>query len=179
VDNGSQLMQAALTSIAGWTISYLADVATLVGLGVTIVGFVVTIINVLKSKSAAERAERAAQEARSNLLRVDSIALISSIIAGLEDVKRLHRSGSWQGMPERYGVQRRMLISVRAGNLTLRDAQKTTLQSAIQQLSAMEKQIEEHLANPGNAPDIANLNGIISKQADKLTQLLTELKING
>ncbi len=165
--------------VPGWTISHAADVATLVGLAITLIGFIVTIITVWKSKSAAERAEAAANEARSSLLRVDAIAGISGIVIGLEDIKRLHRSGSWDGMPERYGAQRRMLIAVRTGNLSLTDPQKAILQSAIQQLSMMEKQIEEHLASPESAPGAAKLNGIISKQADNLTQLLTELKISG
>lgn len=163
---------------SAWTIATVADIATLVGLAITVVGFGVTIVNVRRSKSAAERAELAAKEARSNLLRVDAIAGISGIIMGLEDIKRLHRGGSWDGMPERYGIQRRMLIAVRAGHLSLTDSQKATLQSVIQQLSMMEKQIEEHLASPGS-PDAARLNGIITRQADNLTQLLTELKISG
>jgi hypothetical protein len=82
-------------------------------------------------------------------------------------------------MPERYGVQRRMLIEVRAGNSTLTDQQKSTLQKGIQELSAMEQLIDEHLAKPADAIDTARLNRIISKQADNLTRLLTELKING
>lgn len=163
----------------GWTLSYVANVSELIGLTITFIGFWVTIRAVRKSRSAAEAAEKAAKDARSNLLKVDSIVGISGVISGLEDVKRLHRSGSWNGMPERYGIQRRMLIEVRTGNLNLTDSQKTTLQSAIQQLSVMEKQIEEHLASPESTPDIAKLNGIISKHADNLTQLLTELKING
>jgi hypothetical protein len=163
--------------VTEWTISSAADVATLVGLAITVIGFVVTIITAWKSKSAAERAEKAAKEARSNLLRVDSISGISSTIAGLQDIKRLHRSGSWDGMPERYGVQRRMLIEVRTGNSKLTDQQRSTLQSAIQQLSLMEQQIEEHLARPDNPVDTARLNRIISRQADALTRLLTELKI--
>src|SRR3954465_10552067 len=102
------------------------------------------------------------------------------MIAGLEDSKRLHPTGCWERMPERNGVQRRMLNEVRTGNQTLTDPQKATLQSAIQQLSAMEQQIEEHLARPNDEPvDAARLNRIISRQADNLTRLLTELKING
>jgi hypothetical protein len=172
-----QLEPAA--NIAGWTISTIADEATLIGLAITVVGFVVTIWNVLKSKSAAERAEAAAQNARSSLLRVDSVAAISAAIAGLEDIKRLHRGGAWEGMPERYGVQRRTLIGVRTGNPALTDGQRTSLQSTIQQLSMMEKAIEAYFADSTDTPNVARLNGILSRQADKLTELLTQLKLNG
>ena len=166
-------------NIAGWTISSVADVATLVGLAITFVGFIVTIWNVVKSRSAAERAQQAAENARSSLLKVDSIAGLSGALGGFDDLKRLHRSGTWEGMPERYATQRRILIAIRTGNPRLTDAQKAILQSAIQQLSGMEKQIEEHLANPTDPPDAARLNGIVSRQCDNLTQLLTELKIDG
>src|SRR5262245_21647781 len=105
-------VQAAPASDGAWTLSYLADVSGLIGVVIGLVGFALTIWQLRKTRSAAESAERAAKEARSNLLRVDSIAAISGAIAGLEDIKRLHRSNSWDGMPERYGVQRRMLIAV-------------------------------------------------------------------
>jgi hypothetical protein len=157
---------------AGWSIGLAADVASLVGVVITIIGFAVTIWTVLKSKSAAERAEQAARTARSNLLRVDSIAGISAAITGFEDLKRLHRTGSWDGMPERYAVQRRSLIAVRSGSMTLTDAQKAILQSAVQQLSFMEKQIEAHLAHPEDVPDRAKFNGIVSKQTGALTRVL-------
>jgi hypothetical protein len=160
-------------------LSKIANVSELVGLAVAIIGFWLTIRAARKARSAAESAKTAAEGARSNLLRVDSIAEVSGVITGLQDVKRLHRSGSWDGMPERYAIQRRMLIGVRSGNPSLTNSQKATLQSAISQLSLMERQIEEHLANPADPPDIAKLNGAVSKQADSLTQLLTELKISG
>src|SRR5258706_10984196 len=111
----------------GWTFAHLADVVTVVGFAVTIIGFLITIVNVVRSRSAAERAEQAARAARSNLLRVDSVAAISGVISGLEDVKRLHRDGAWKGMPERYGVQRTLLISIRNANQSLTVNQKTAL----------------------------------------------------
>lgn len=42
----------------------IGDLASLAGVAISIVGFVVTVWNVRRSKSAAERAEAAANEAR-------------------------------------------------------------------------------------------------------------------
>jgi hypothetical protein len=106
-------------------------------------------------------------------------ATITGVIAAFEDLRRLHRTASWDGMPERYGIQKRMLISVKAANPNLTDAQKSILQSEIHQLSTMERDIEQHLAAPAAAPDAARLNRTVSRQADSLTRLLTELKIEG
>ena len=171
--------QPPADGVLQWSLSYVADWSSVAGLALAVIGFGVTIWGVLRSKSAAERAAKAAEAARSNLLRVDSIAEVSGVITGLQDIKRLHRSGSWPSMPERYGNARRMLVAVRAGNPALTDPQKALLQSTIQQLSMMERQIEEHLARPADAPDVAKLNRLVSLQVDNLTQLLTELKING
>jgi len=168
---------AAPTVLPTWNLPHVAELASVVGFIVTVIGFAFTIWGVLRSKSAAEAAESAAKAARSNLLRVDSIAGISGVITGLADITRLHRARSWDGMPERYGIQRRLLVEVRAANPILTAPQRAMLQSAIQQLSTMERLIEEHLARPGDPPDIARLNRIISQQTDNLTQLLTELKI--
>jgi hypothetical protein len=163
-----------------WTLSFIADVSSLVGLAITIVGFIVTVYNVRKSKAAAERAEEAARNARSNLLRVDSIAGISGVITGLEDIQRFNRLGSWHGTPERYALQRRTLVSIRSGNMALTDAQRSTLQSVIQQLLLLETQIEGHLAAPAaQSLDVPKVNGVISKHVDNLTQLLSELRVAG
>jgi len=82
-------------------------------------------------------------------------------------------------MPERYALQRRQLILVRNENLTLSDDQKAILQSAINQLSMLEKDIDAHVVAPSAPPDAAKLNRAVSKHADSLTQLLAELKIKG
>lgn len=173
-------MQQPESQVTGWTLTYVSDWASLIGVVIGLAGFAWTIWSVWKSRTAAERAEAAANAARSQLLRVDSIAGLSAVVAGLDDVKRLHRGGAWEGMPERYGTQRRLLISVRTGNASLTDPQRATLQSAINQLSMIEREVEEHLANPAApAPDVVRLNRVVSKHADNLTKLITELKING
>jgi hypothetical protein len=43
----------------------------------------------------------------------------------------------------------------------------------------MEKAIEAYFADSTDTPNVARLNGILSRQADKLTELLTQLKLNG
>jgi hypothetical protein len=62
------------------------DIASVVGLLITLVGFVVTIINVRKAKRAAEEARRAAREA---VLRIGSQLLADEIGTSLQLVREI------------------------------------------------------------------------------------------
>ena len=113
----------AQAAASEWTLAAAADYASIVGLLVALVGFVITIIGVLGARRAAERAEWAARAARTRLLKLDAIGVISSVITTLEDVKRLHREGQWEVLPEKYGSARRSLIEVRSSDLYLDEGQ--------------------------------------------------------
>jgi hypothetical protein len=58
------------------------------------------------------------------------------------------------------------------------DCDKTTITNAIQHISNMEVQIEKVLFDSSIAVDIPRLNKLISKQADKLTEILIGIKSN-
>lgn len=164
---------------ADWTLSYVADVSSLVGLAITVVGFWVTVHAAIKSRKAAERAEAAAKAARSRLLKLDAIQLLASVIAILEEVKRLHRDGEWSALPEKYGTARRSLIEIRSTELVLAEEQGAIVQGAIAQLATIEKKVEQRLADPTIAVNAPKLNALISQQSDGLTKVLTELRNSG
>jgi hypothetical protein len=152
-----------------------ADVS---GFVIAVVGFAATLWNVRRSKNAAIRAQEAAQAARDSIRRFETIVDFSTVIALLEEIKRAHReAGVSEVLPERYSAIRKQLIVLRTSSLRLSDDQRAVIQNAIVNLSTMENHIEKALADKATFP-IAKYNSLVSRDIDKLVDVLTHLKQN-
>lgn len=87
-----------------------------------LVGFVITIIGVWKSKSAAQHAREAAVGVRADMRRTDTVSELSAAITAMDEIKWLQRKAAWEILPDRYSSLRKALISVRTANASLPDA---------------------------------------------------------
>lgn len=67
----------------------------------TVLGFVVTIWTLVRTKTAAVAARKAAEATKTQLSRVDTITEFSSAIAIMDEIKRLHRARAWEILPDR------------------------------------------------------------------------------
>jgi hypothetical protein len=152
-----------------------ADVS---GFLIAIFGFAATLWNVSSSKNAAIKAQEAAQAARDSIRRFDTIVDFSTAIAVLEDIKRAHReNGLSTGLPERYAIIRKQLIVLRASSADLPEEHRAVIQNAIANLSSMETQIDKAIAGKSELP-VARFNSLLSRDIDKLVDILTGLKAN-
>lgn len=173
-DNATTLLPASLLEWLARTRA--GDLSSLAGLAVSIIGFAITIYTAYRSKSAAQAAETAARETRARLAAFDSMVAISTAIAGLDEVRRLHRQSAWAILPDRYSALRKALISIRNAAGDLSEAHAASLQAAIQQLANLEQQMDQVIANPSKAPDFVKLNQVVSKHADRLTEVLEAIR---
>lgn len=152
------------------------DVASIIGLIITIISFIVILINVLRSKRAAEQAKVAVAQVREDLLKVDTVAEFSSALSCMDEIRRLHRQEAWEILPDRYSALKKSLISIKSSNPNMSDEHKKVIQSTIQIFTSIADQVETSLSLKESPPDIAKLNQIISKHIDKLQQVLIEIK---
>lgn len=142
-----------------------------------IVGFCVTIVGVYKAKNAAESAARSASEARESLIRSSTISELSVAIAGMEELKRLHREGAPPPrLIELYSSLRGKLIVIRTSTPSLNDTQRKQLQAAISQLAGLEESAERSIADGTPLGDVPKTNRVVTKQMDKLAELLASLR---
>lgn len=155
---------------------HLGDFASIAGLIVTIIGFFITIINVIKSKNAATLAEETVRSVRSDLRLYQTVNGFSSALVTMDEIKRLHRQKEWILLPERYNNLRKSLISIRCENPVLSENDQKEIQAAITQFSGLEKLIDEHLSSDKTASiDIPKINSRVSKQIDRIQELLIKL----
>jgi hypothetical protein len=148
----------------------------LLALLITIVGFAFTLWRLRKSQTASEQARRAAESVREQILQMNAIQGLNDVMRALEDIRRLHRLQAWSALPDRYTSLRRDLIAIRGRTPNLTEDQRSNIQGAIQQLSNIERQVENAMAGATNVPSVNRINDIISKQIDRLAVLLVDLQ---
>ena len=156
--------------------NHLGDVASVIALVVSFVGFAFSLLGIWKSKTAAERAEMAASNVRKAISQFDRVAAISAAITSMEEVKRLHRVIAWNILPDRDAEGRKSLISVRSSNPQLPQGCLAAIQGAIQHFTEIENEVEKALASGRKEPSQAKLNEIVSLQIDKLIAVQETLR---
>lgn len=159
----------------GWIAeNRIGDLSSIAGVLISIVGFVLTVYNVRRSKKAAELARDAAQSAKNSIQTFEAVVDLSGVIGLLDEIKRAHRTRQWAVLPDRYAALRRTLINVRKSR-ELSDQQAAVLQAAIANLSDMENAVEKAL--PDVPPDLhTKFNPRISQNIDDLAGVLADLK---
>ena len=155
----------------------LGDLASIVGVAISIVGFVLTVWGVLKSRKAAERAEAAATAARDSIRIFDTTVDFASAITTLEELRRAHRAGQWPILPDRYAAVRKLLINVRASNPGLSEQQNKVIQQSLANLAVLEQTVERGLVAKSDPANPAKLNQILSQDIDELVAIFAELKM--
>ncbi len=142
----------------------------------TSVGFTVTIIGVLRAKSAAEQAQKAVADVREDVLRTNMVAEFAAAVAVMEEIKRLHRQEALPALLDRYASLRKSLVSIKSANGDMPEHHKIALQGSIQQFSDMEETVEEALATEQGLLDPPRFNRIVSQQIDKVQEILAEVR---
>jgi len=155
----------------------IGDIASVLGLIVSIAGFAWTLIAVAKAKQVAQGAKEAAERARAEILKSNSMVELASAVAAMEEIKRLHRQGAWPLLPDRYASLREALSMIRTMRPAMSDEHQSVFQGAIQQLRSIEDKVERALATEQTPRNVPALNKVISLQIDKLTEVLTVMRV--
>lgn len=142
----------------------------------TVVGFTITIIGVKRSKSAAERANRAANATLASIARYDAIADLAAAMSMMDEIKRLQRYGAWPVLPDRYSELRRRLGAIRNSGVALSDAQRGILAATAESFVDLERRVERAVAANNAPPNPPKLNEIVSAQIDEVHGVLVSLQ---
>ena len=123
------------------------DVASLsigmISLIVSLAGFTIAVIQIRKTRSAAEHAAEAADAARDSVLQITSIADLTQASAQIDQLKELHRSQELGRAIDRYTPLRQLLTVART---RLPEEKAEVFDGAIRQLIIMETEATEALA---------------------------------
>jgi phage shock protein A len=126
-------------------------------------------------ESASAQARIASEHLRDQILKMNAVRDLGGAITTIDDMRRSPHLTPVQLLPDRYSSLKQELIALRGRIPDLSDQQRSTIQGAIQQISNVEEQIHNAVAN-GNAPALHRINEIIAKQVDHLSEILSDLK---
>lgn len=146
----------------------------------TVLGFVITIWTLARTKTAAVAARDAAEATKSQVSRIDTMSECAAAIAVMDEIKRLDRAEAWEIVPDRYSALRRLLVSVQQLNPDLTPEQRTILGGTIVQFRTMENRIEfARAANRNDELDFARLNKIVTRQLDDVQKVMLSIRQAG
>ena len=154
------------------------DLSSIIGVLIASVGFWITVRNVIRSKRAANRAEKAAKQALKSVRHIDTVQNLSKAISIAEEMKTLNREEEWKMLLDRLSTFRNILIEIKGSATNLSDDDKSRFQAAITQSHTMSDGIEAALAGDKEATNIPRTNRILSRQAEKLMDTLVTLRID-
>lgn len=160
------------------TDNHIGDIASILGVLLSLVGFWLTFNQAKNARTAAQQAKEEVQKLRQTLSQVNTIADLTAAMGAMEELKRLNRTKtSWYILPDRYSAIRWMLTTIRSANPDFSGKHKLALQDTVQRLSIIEEQVESALATETtDILDSAEFNRVISEQMDKLNEVLILLK---
>ena len=148
------------------------------GLAVSVIGFVVAIYQIRRSRDAASAARDAALEARAALRRDLTIADLARGRARIQELKEFHRSGQWQRALDRYPDVGELLMLIRNRHENLTDDQQRVIQDGVMQIRAMERSAENAL-NTDTTPDTVGYNEMLSEVQAALSVAESQLQEPG
>lgn len=138
--------------IVEFVASHWGDIASVAGLGISVIGFVVTVKAVLLSKSSAVQTREATEKTRVAFTHFDTVAKLSSVITSMNEIKRLHRIEAWRLLPDRYAAIRQDLVLIRSANPGIGANHRSSLNGAIQQFAELENVVEKSLSYTSKNP---------------------------
>ncbi|MBI1389973.1 MAG: hypothetical protein GC154_16150 [bacterium] len=121
-------------------------------------------------------ARKAAESAREEIRRTNTIADFSSAISIIEEIRRLQREQAWRALPDRYTSLIRILLAVLSSELNLNDEEKNAIRTAIQHFRTIEYRIDELLQDDGAVLNIAKINAVLMLQISRIIPILESLK---
>lgn len=163
--------------------SEVANPASSIGLMVSIIGFFITIVSVIKSKNAAQAAAQAAHHAHHAILKIDYFSDCSSAITILEEGKRILQSNEYQFLVDRLSAAKRLVIRVKSSLKPITESQATLLMSTIALISSCEMEsinlVLPNSSPPGRAkPEVKRVYKAITNAIDNLNNFIAALRAN-
>lgn len=166
-----------MDELAPWVVElHLGSPLGLVGLALSAIGLCLAVWTLHKTRTAAEAAVRAVADLRDSLAKVDRIASCTAALTLLNEIKRLQRSSNWDSLPDRYSELRQLLVQIRGATTSVSPEHQRAIQTVLAHSGIVENQIEEHLARREPRPDAARINQVMSSQADKISEIIVEIR---
>ncbi len=118
-----------------------SDMIGLIGIAISLLGFAVSIYQLWKTKSAAEKAQDAAFAASLGVRRLDSLIGFSSVSKSIDEIKEAYRKDEYEKLSTLFDSARKALITARENHPKLDATHRESIQKHLIFLKSMEIEI--------------------------------------
>lgn len=153
---------------------HLLDIA---GVTITTVGFAITIVQLLKTRGAAEAATEAANRATSRYHRLSAYTLALQLQHELRELQRQQRKKLIDTLPDQCTSVRAKIVELRATGLVPENRAKQ-IERAIKVLQKIEREYDAASSDGAAIDHTAHITSI-NRIQDEVVRLLTELRLRG
>ena len=156
------------------------ELASVLGFALAFVGFAVTILVSLQSRSAAHQARDAASAALGALHHFDALIEITIAVSLLDDILAA-QALDWNSLPPLFASIRKNLIVARHPTLNLEEDHRIAIADVAQQLNDIDSAITKWQVSKkgGRLPKAATHLDVLKRQADKLRSTQLQLRAAG
>ena len=119
---------------------------------VTVVGFIITIVTILKIKKVATIAKLASEDTVRKLTYIDIVKELAAAIEVAEVIKTLIVTESWHLLPDRFAIFKSRIIKIRHNDNEIIEAHIKDLQPIIGQTVTAEKSIIKSIGSGESIP---------------------------
>ena len=151
------------------------DRSVVLGLGMSLMGFGITIWQIRQTKTVAQAAKMAAEEAKNELIKKVAITDLSKAVREITHVKRYFKNNTWEKMADSCEYVVGIITSVKMENQSLEPKEIELLRKAGNIFSTLETELNEAISQE-RTPDIARLMQRAKEPAISLQELLERIK---
>jgi len=150
--------------------------SSLIGLLVAVVGFCITLINVLKTKKAAIRTQEIINKVMKDVSRIDTISELSATLNAMDEIKTKFQRKDFSRLPEGCNQMRTKLIFIREAYKDFTPEQSAVIQGSITFLNRMESEFILIRENNEETINTALFSKNFNKHIDELHVVLINVK---
>ena len=150
--------------------------SSIIGLIVALLGFYITIKNVVRTRKTAKKTQEIVREVTKDISRIETVSELSATLKSMDEIKNMFLKKDIRSLPERCNEMRKNLISIREAYRGFTPEQSAVIQGAITYLNRMESGcilMKEKNEEPKN---ISLFNKNFNKCTDELHVVLINLK---
>ena len=150
--------------------------ASIIGVFISLIGFIVLILKVIRMKSAAKNTQNAVIAVTKDIKRIDTVSDLTAALTEMDEIKTMHLRKEFNELPKQYSKLRKKLITIRKVYPNITNQESTEIQKAILLFKQMENELIVYLYKNETPEGITTQYKRVNTLIDDLHAMLISIK---
>jgi hypothetical protein len=154
------------------------NLASVIGLVTSVIGFILIIWGVIAAKNAAEKAEAAANNAKRRILKSQAVEDCTRAILLMGQIKSMYLNSEWKNVLSKYTELQSTLVELTNNDIGLSPQEVDFIMNATTLFGQMESRIVRVVLNGKPPPDVGKAHDTIQRNINDLQRIAITIKQN-